>query len=55
VQKKYQEVSRDKKVLEKLKDRRESDYYTQARLEEFKEVDDLSSSQFIRKSQMRGD
>jgi flagellar FliJ protein len=55
VQKKYQEVSRDKKVLEKLKDKRESDYYTRARLEEFKEVDDLSSSQFIRKSQMRGD
>jgi flagellar FliJ protein len=50
VQKKYQEVSRDKKVLEKLKEKRESDYYAQARLEEFKEVDDLNSSQFIRKS-----
>ncbi|MBN2552927.1 MAG: flagellar FliJ family protein [Spirochaetales bacterium] len=50
VQKKYQEVSRDKKVLEKLKEKRESQYYAQAKLEEFKEVDDLNSSQFIRKS-----
>ena len=50
VQKKYQEVSRDKKVLEKLKEKREAQYYAQAKLEEFKEVDDLNSSQFIRKS-----
>jgi flagellar FliJ protein len=55
VQSKYQEVSRDKKVLEKLKEKRESDYYSQAKLEEFKEVDDLNSSRFVRKSQMRGD
>jgi flagellar export protein FliJ len=55
VQQKYQEVSRDKKVLEKLRDKRESDYYRQARLEEFKEMDDLSSSQFVRKSRMRGE
>ena len=54
VQSKYQEVSRDKKVLEKLKEKRESDYYSQGKLEEFKEVDDLNSSQFIRKNQMRG-
>ena len=54
VQSKYQEVSRDKKILEKLKEKRESDYYCQAKLEEFKEVDDLNSSQFVRKSQMRG-
>lgn len=50
VQKKYQEVSRDKKVLEKLKSKRESEYYVQAKREEFKIVDDLNSSQFIRKS-----
>jgi flagellar FliJ protein len=50
VQKKYQEVSRDKKVLEKLKDKRESEYYAQAKLEESKITDDLNSSQFIRKS-----
>ena len=55
VQQKYQEVSRDKKVLESLKNRRETDYYKQEKLEEFKAVDDLNSSQFIRKSQMRGD
>ena len=55
VQQKYQEVSRDKKVLEKLKEKRESGYYKQAKLGEFKEVDDLNSSQFLRKSQMRGD
>jgi flagellar export protein FliJ len=50
VQKKYQEVSRDKKVLENLKNKRESEYYAQAKLEEFKITDDLNSSQFIRKS-----
>ena len=55
VQQRYQEVSRDKKVLEKLKSKREADYYSQAKLEEFKAVDDMSSSQFIRKSRMRGD
>ena len=55
VQQKYQEVSRDKKVLEKLRAKRETAYYAQAKLEEFKEVDDLSSSQFIRKSQYEGD
>ena len=55
VQQKYQEVSRDKKVLEKLKEKRESEYYRQAKLEEFKAVDDLNSSQFVRKSQMRGE
>ncbi|UCF97646.1 MAG: flagellar FliJ family protein [Spirochaetaceae bacterium] len=47
---KYQEVSRDKKVLEKLKEKRESDYYARAKLDEFKAVDDLTSSQFVRKS-----
>ena len=55
VQRVYQEVSRDKKVLEKLKAKRESDYYSQAKREEFKAVDDLNSSQFVRKSRMRGD
>ena len=49
VQRKYQEVSRDKKVLEKLKEKRESDYYARAKLEEFKDADDLNSSRFIRK------
>ena len=55
VQSRYQEVSRDKKVLEKLKEKRESDYYSQAKLQEFKETDDLNSSRYIRKNQMRGD
>jgi flagellar FliJ protein len=55
VQQKYQEVSREKKVLEKLKEKREAAYYEQAKREEFKAVDDLSSSQFIRKRQVRED
>ena len=46
---------RDKKVLEKLKEKRESEYYRQGKLEEFKAVDDLNSSQFVRKSQRGGD
>ena len=52
VQRRYQEVSRDKKVLEKLKEKREADYYSRAKLEEFKAVDDLNSSQFVRKSRI---
>jgi flagellar export protein FliJ len=52
VQRRYQEVSRDKKVLEKLKEKREADYYSQAKREEFKEVDDLNSSQFKRTSRI---
>lgn len=50
VQKKYGEVSREKKILEKLKERRQAEYYAGARLEEFKVQDDLNSGQFARKS-----
>lgn len=50
VQKNYQKVLRDKKVLENLKSKRESEYYAQAKLEEFKITDDMNSSQYIRKS-----
>jgi flagellar FliJ protein len=48
VQKKYLEVSRDKKVLDKLKERRQGEHYRRERIEEFKVQDDLNSSQFIR-------
>lgn len=48
VQKKYLEVSKERKVLEKLKERRAADYYAQSRAEEFKLMDESSSSQYTR-------
>jgi len=40
----YLEASRDRKVLDKLKDRRSEEYYDRQRDEEYKAVDDLNSS-----------
>ena len=59
VQSKYIVVSRDRKVLDKLKERRESDYYKQSRQEEFKDLNDVNTSSRIRKtfseSNIKGD
>lgn len=44
IRKKYIEVSRERKVLLKLKERRETEYYKMKRLDEIKEIDDISSS-----------
>jgi flagellar FliJ protein len=48
VQKKYLEVSRDRKVLDKLKERREREFYQEQKREEFKAMDDISSSRYVR-------
>jgi flagellar FliJ protein len=48
VQQEYKKVSRDKKVLEKLKETREKQHYADSRREEFKVLDDLNSSRFGR-------
>jgi len=48
IHKKYIEVSRKRKVLERLKERREAEYYKRARIEEFNEADEVSTSALIR-------
>ncbi len=49
VRAKYLEVSRDRKVLEKLKVRLEKKYYKEQKLEEIKVIDDLTNAKTNRK------
>jgi len=42
IRKKYIEVSRDRKVIGKLKDRRGAEYYKKSKLEEIKITDDIN-------------
>lgn len=44
----YLEASKDRKVLEKLRERREKEYYEQALDEEYREVDDLNTASSTR-------
>ena len=44
VRARYLEAARDRKVLDKLKDRRAGEYYERQRDEEYKTVDDLNTS-----------
>ena len=44
VRARYLEASKERKVLDKLKERRSSEYYDRQRDEEYKTVDDLTSS-----------
>lgn len=46
---KYLEVSREKKILEKLKERKQAQYYVEQKVEEFKSLDETNSCQTIRK------
>lgn len=46
----YVETSRDRKVLDKIKDRRRAEHRVSALAEEVSTLDDLSGSQTIRKS-----
>ncbi len=44
VRKRYLEVSKERKVLEKLKERQEKKYYYEQKLEEIKIIDDLNNA-----------
>jgi flagellar FliJ protein len=44
VREKYLEVAKDRKVLDKLKERRAGEYYERQLDEEFKTIDDMSTS-----------
>jgi flagellar protein FliJ len=46
----FVEASRDKKILEKLKDKRKSEYRKATAIEEIKIVDDISSGSAARRS-----
>jgi flagellar FliJ protein len=44
VQKRFLEVSKERKVLDKLKEKKENQYYRQQRGNEYKELNDISNS-----------
>lgn len=54
VQKSYLEASRERKILDKLKERRAAEYYADGRREEFKAQDDLSGDRYIRGRELSG-
>lgn len=45
---KYLEASKERKVLDKLRERRETEYYEKAVDEEFKEIDDMNTASSTR-------
>jgi flagellar protein FliJ len=45
----YLEHSKKRKVLEKLKEKREAEYYSEMKKEEFKLIDDINNGLFTRK------
>jgi flagellar FliJ protein len=51
----YMEASRDRKVLDKLREKRLKEYKYQLSLEEIKTVDDISSGSRARKNTVDGD
>lgn len=48
VRARYLEAARDRKVLDKLKDRRAAEYYERQRDEEYKAIDDLNTASALR-------
>ena len=44
----YREASKERKVLEKLRERRETEYYEQAVDEEYREIDDMNTASSTR-------
>jgi flagellar FliJ protein len=54
VNQKYLEVSRDRKVLEKLREKKEAGYYREQKKEEFKTADDITTGRSARVNVMEG-
>ncbi len=48
IQKEYIKASNERKVIEKLKERREAEYYKEQMLSEIKEIDDLTTGSYGR-------
>jgi len=51
VRARYLEAARDRKVLDKLKDRRAAEYYERQRDEEYKTIDDLNTAAQARRQE----
>ena len=49
IHKKYMKVSMERKVLDKLREKQEKDYYKQQLDEDFKEMDDINTSRAARR------
>ncbi len=54
INQKYLEVSRDRKVLEKLREKKESGYYREQKKEEFRTADDITTGRAARFNVMGG-
>jgi flagellar FliJ protein len=54
IQKQYLEYSKKRKVLEKLRERREAEYYRLAKYEEFKVLDEIGTNTFLRRQREVG-
>lgn len=52
VQKGYLEASKERKVLDKLKERQGEDFYKKQRIEEMKSIDDINNSMYVRKREI---
>jgi flagellar protein FliJ len=53
IQKGYLEASKQRKVLDKLKERQEGSFYEKQRTEEMKSTDDMNNSIYVRKQEIR--
>lgn len=53
VQKGYLEASKERKVLDKLRERQEAGFYKKQRTEEMKEIDDMNNSMYVKKMGIR--
>jgi flagellar protein FliJ len=53
IQKGYLEASKQRKVLDKLKERQEGSFYKKQRTEEMKTTDDMNNSMYGRKQEIR--
>ncbi len=53
IQKGYLEASKQRKVLDKLKERQEDSFYDKQRTEEMKSTDDMNNSLYVRKQEIR--
>ena len=51
MRKEYLEASKERKVLDKLKERQEGEFYREQLREEVKGMDDISNAMYIRKQE----
>ncbi len=52
IQKGYLEASKERKVLDKLKEKQENGFYAKQRVEEMKEIDDMNNSMYVQRQEI---